>query len=662
MFKRNSEPGMQGRLALVFSLRPLQARVLLLALAAMVSLLLTFVLSRPLQVFEAQVGALGWTLSPDTAPEQRVSIVAIDEKSIKQLGAWPWSRQTFARLSDALHGYGVQLQLYDVVFPEAKEGDADFVQALGAGNAVLSQVPTLASDQMVRTGTMSHPLSGIACNARSAHAAGYIANDDAFAAIPKGHIALRVDSDGGARQVPAYICVDGAAYPALALSAFIAATGGSDWGAQRAEGKALFGPAASLNLDAYPGLSVPVDAAGNLRVSYRQAPEAFQAFSAADIINGTIDRDLLENTWVLVGYTAFGLVDIVPTPYQGAAPGVEVQARLLTSLLDDTVPYQPKAAPLLQILLSAAFAGLLLAVASSTRREKLGVVALALCALVLPLVALAVHVEVLRTSRLWLGWIDSASFGVLAAGFLVVHEFTRVRLERNRVLSNLSSYLPVDVAQEIAYSLPNSSIQARRQSVTLLSADLRNFSAYGEARLPEESAAILHFFFTKATSIIEAHQGRVHEFKGDGLIAVWDAAGDKAARHALAAAQEMQRDIQALLPDSAPNGLEPLVLGIGIEQGPVLIGSIGPAQRRAHTLLGETVTVVLRIQEMTAELAQPILVGAQAARQLQGEALDSQGSYLLSGLKTPHTLYAPRAEAQPQSQNVVLRLHVGGRN
>ena len=59
-------------------------------------------------------------------------------------------------------------------------------------------------------------------------------------------------------------------------------------------------------------------------------------------------------------------------------------------------------------------------------------------------------------------------------------------MERGRVLSNLSSYLPTDIAQEIAYTLPNSSIDARRQNATLLSADLRNFSPYGEARPPDQ--------------------------------------------------------------------------------------------------------------------------------------------------------------------------------
>jgi adenylate cyclase len=111
--------------------------------------------------------------------------------------------------------------------------------------------------------------------------------------------------------------------------------------------------------------------------------------------------------------------------------------------------------------------------------------------------------------------------------------------------------------------------------------------------------------------------------------------------------------------------LEPMALGIGIEQGPVLIGSIGPAHRRTHALLGETVSVVLRIQEMTAELAQPVLIGECAARQLRDESLQSQGSYLLSGLKTPHVLFAPSLgepeDTGDSSSQPNLRLLSGGR-
>ncbi len=194
---------------------------------------------------------------------------------------------------------------------------------------------------------------------------------------------------------------------------------------------------------------------------------------------------------------------------------------------------------------------------------------------------------------------------------------------------------------------------------------LRNFSAFGESRPPEESAALLHYFFVRATEIIEQHGGSIHEFKGDSLLAVWYGSYANAAVRALAAAQEMQIAIQRdMLPQHPPAGLEPLALGIGIEQGPVLVGSIGPAHRRSHTMLGDTVTITLRIQEMTAELASPILVGECAARQLSECRLESQGSYLLSGLQTPHILFAPAVADVPKRRSrqdqVALTVLSGG--
>jgi len=169
----------------------------------------------------------------------------------------------------------------------------------------------------------------------------------------------------------------------------------------------------------------------------------------------------------------------------------------------------------------------------------------------------------------------------------------------------------------------------------------------------------------RAAEIVEEHGGRIHEFKGDSLLAVWDGHDTVAAAQALKAAQEMQASISKDMPQNPPEGLEPLALGIGIEQGPVLIGSIGPAQRRTHTLLGDTVTITLRIQELTAELAQPILIGECAARQLSDQKLESQGSYLLNGLRIPHTLFAPSvADAtarRGRNDQVSLTVVSGGR-
>ncbi|MDA9612013.1 adenylate/guanylate cyclase domain-containing protein, partial [OM182 bacterium] len=460
----------------------------------------------------------------------------------------------------------------------------------------------------------------------------------------------------------------GLPYPALAISALHQA---SSVGAEVKErmsasinsGDGLFGPAKRLTLSGVPGLAIPLDDNGSLRVSYARHPSSYQAISAVDVLNGSVDLSTLKDSWVLVGATAFGLDDVIPTPFSGAAPGVELQARILGSILDVNVPYSPRVAEWLLGFMCICFAALLMRV--SALNSRLAAVLLPVMIVLLPLIALAVHAQLLHSFSIWLGWLFPALFGATSSAMVLLCEQARVRNQRNRVLNNLESYLPRDVAQQIAFSVPSSDIEATRCDVTLLSADLRNFSAYTESRPAEESAAVLHFFFQRATQIIEACNGRVHEYTGDGLLAVWDKQGGESAESAYRAGSQMLEEINGqLLEKYAPEGLEELAVGVGIEQGPALLGTIGPANRRAHILLGDTVTVAMRVQEMTADLAQPIVLGEVVARQLQGISLQSQGSYLLAGLRNPHTLYAPAPERPSLRDNrdgPKLKVLSGGR-
>lgn len=651
-------------LAVALRLLPGRGRLLMLAVAAVLTAGLMTVFNSGLDTLEERLGAQGWVLSPVETTEERVIIVAIDEPSLAEVGAWPWSRTDMARLVTALNDYDVQLQLHDINYPEAREGDDAFIAALQSSRgAVIAQVPAIQSDQAVQTGQLTHAVSGISCEA-GAQASSYVAPHAGFAGIAKGHISPWVASDGSLRKIPALVCVDGQVYPTLVISALLQATNADSWNVTLESGQGWFGPEQVLRLPSYPGLEIPLDDNGNLRISYRDLPENFLAVSAADVMAGRIERGMLQNVMVIVGGTAFGMGDIVPTPYNGTTPGVELQARLLSSLVDTTIPYTPRGAEWMLLLLAAVFAGGLYALAGA--RERVSAYGLPIAALVLPLLALSLHWHLLVTQEIWLGWLFPSIYALFAASLLLLLEQSRVRAERSRVFGNLNSYLPRDIAREIAYSLPSSSINAKRCDVTLLSADLRNFSAFSEARPPEESAALLHFFFVRATEIVESHGGRIQEFMGDAVLAVWDGQHQDSARNALKSAQEMMDSIQRDMPQQPPSGLEPLALGIGIEQGPALMGSIGPAQRRTHTLLGDTLTITLRIQEMTAELAQPILLGECVARQLVDLKPESQGSYLLAGLRTPHTLFAPANDEasvrRARQEQLNLKVVSGGRS
>ena len=653
-------------IAKLLAMPPLYGYIASLTLALLVTALLGLAFHTTFNTVEERLGALGWTLSPDQSLEQRVILVDIDEQSLAEVGAWPWSRGILANLTRIIDAAGAQLQIHDIAYPESTPADAEFAAALEQSRgAVLAHTLITQSDQTVQAGLLTHSLQGLSCTSGGSipSTQNYISANSAFINIAKGHITPIISNDGAVTKTPAAICIDGDAYPALSLAALLQATGGNNLTVNLDHEPSFLAPAQTLTLDAYPGLEIPLDQSGNIRISYSKDPSSFLAVSALDLLNGDFDASMFDNAWVLIGSTAFSMGDIVPTPYSGATAGVELQARLLGSLLDVSIPYTPSGSPWILGFLSLLVSVVLIALAN--RAERWSAFGLPAAAIALPALLLSIHIALLSQLQLWIGWVYPALYSAIAASTLLLLEQTRVRGERSRVLGNLSSYLPGDLAKEIAYTLPSSSINARFLDVTLLSADMRNFSAFSESRPAEESAAVLHFFFTQATSIIEAHGGRVHEFKGDALLAVWDGNDKSAAERALSAAQSMQAAMDKdLLPDYAPEGLQPLALGIGIEQGPALIGSIGPAHRRTHTLLGDTVTIVLRIQDLTADLAQPILLGSCIARQLDHQLVSSQGSYLLGGLKIPHTLFAPAlnsASEDSQSSRPELIVVAGGR-
>lgn len=639
---------------------------LLLSLST-IALFLTLVISFALPLmkyeYEERVGSLIWALMPEQEQEERITIVAIDERSLAEVGPWPWSRDTMTKLSNRLGEYGSSLQLYDIVFPEAKAGDEGFLAALEKHNGVIAQVPIFDRQSVVLGGHLSGALDAFRCQFPIPNATSYLANNSNLLGVKTGHITPIVDHDGMIRKQPPLVCIDGRVYPSLALQGLLSSLGHAKIGSQAPtvsihSNKGLFESPLKVVIDSYFGLSIPIDENGDMRLSFRQSPNSFQVVSAASILNGSAPKELLENTWTLIGATAFGMGDVVPTPHSGMTPGVELQARLLSNLLDGRTPFTPSIAPFIVFAEGVAIALLFLIL--GRKQNKISAYSLPIATVLTPLIPLAIHAHLL-TLDVWLGWLNASLFALILGCLCILADHRVLRLQHFRIFSHLSSYLPQSVAQGLIDKTPSSAIEASRHDLVLLCADLRNFSAYEESRPPEEAAALLHYFFIEASAVIESYGGQVEEFKGDSLLASWAVKDTQnASQQSLLAANKLQEVITTILPSRPPKGLEPLALGIAIERGSTLVGSIGPAHRRNHTLLGDTVTIVLRIQELTQDLAQPILIGECAARDLYGDEIESQGSFLLDGLMTPHVLFAPKSHhvdpLQDKEESRVLQL------
>ena len=659
----------------LFRDHPWRLRVAALCLAALLVVAVQVLAPQVLRTVEEISGDAAWRLAVSSQPERRVVVVDIDEASLDDRGAWPWPRQTVAALSERIQEAGAAVQAIDIFFDASRPGDAELRAAWQAAPVVLGQVFSLDPDTRPKVGTIVgaiQPLAGAqdaagqtACPPFAPISAGFIGNSSTLVApgMLAGHLTPRFQADGVVRELPALVCHEGRAYPSLALAALWRAaqpesTGTPatqpDWAWRKGQG--LLEPAYVLTSPSLPGVQVPLDAAGNLRVPYRVARASLTSVSAQKVLAGQTPPGLLAGTITLLGGTAFGIGDVAATPLAAVSGGVEVHAQLLAGLLDHRVPYTPRLFGLGQGLAMLLVAALLMVVA--VRRRGAPAKRLPLAGAGLVVLCGAAAFAALIQADLWLPWAAPALFALLAATTLATAEHALARAQRERLSAHLGAYLPAPVAQRLMASEPSGSVQVQRRPVSVLVADIRNFSAFAQHRPPEETAALLHAFYCVAVDVVEQHGGIVEHIVGDSVLAVWNAYADcdEHSQQALLAGKSLLRETRSLLarrilPDEG-HLVQPLALGVGLESGLAVVGSFGPARRRSHAALGEPVSVASRLQQMTQELSMPLLIGPEMARLLPQNSIEPLGDFLLEGLHSPYTLYgaADAAELMPPAE------------
>ncbi|MFO1326911.1 MAG: adenylate/guanylate cyclase domain-containing protein [Rubrivivax sp.] len=639
--------------------QPWQLRAAALLLALALAWLVQSLVPSVLSGIEETAGDLAWRVGASAQPERRIVVVDIDEASLKELGAWPWPRATTADLAERIARAGAAIQVYDIGFSDAKDGDAQLAAALRQGPVVLGQVFSLDETVTPQTGEVSGRLARDGCPPFAPQGFGvYGTAAEVLTARPAvGHMTPRIEGDGVVRKLPALICHHGHAYPSLGLAAIWRVVQGEgvagplpspDWQWHPARGEEAGGrwlaPDAWLSSPSVPGLTVPLSAGGDLRVPYRIDRRAIASIPAARVLRGEADLSVLKGAIVVVGATAFGVGDVVATPHASVAAGLEVHVQTLAGLLDRRIPYQPRGASALQGVAIALGVGLLLLMAGSGGRalRRLPVVGLGGAA------ALWIGASWALLSRdLWLPWALPALFMMVAAGALAAAEHALTLMQRERLSAHLGSYLPRPVAQRLMATDPTGSVQVEQREVSVLVADIRNFSAFAAHRPAEETVALLHAFSSIAVGVVERHGGVVERVAGDSILAVWNAFSPCAShpQQAMDAACELLRATRPLLSEQPVDhdaGLvQPLALGIGVETGTAIVGSFGPARRRAHAALGEPVSVATRIQHMTTDLSVPILAGPRLAASLKADSTESLGEYLLEGLGRHYQLFVP---------------------
>ena len=179
-------------------------------------------------------------------------------------------------------------------------------------------------------------------------------------------------------------------------------------------------------------------------------------------------------------------------------------------------------------------------------------------------------------------------------------------------------------------------IEPEWEMVTILFVDIRGFTSFADRSTAREAVEYLNEFFGLVVPILVGHGGHVNKLLGDGLLGVFGAPSrcpDHADR-ALAAAQEMLASVESHLGERCR-------IGIGINSGLVLVGTIGGGGVAEYSVIGDPVNVAARMQDATRELGEPLLF-TEATRCLLDQThtpLTAHGSLRLRGKSEPVAIY-----------------------
>ena len=230
-------------------------------------------------------------------------------------------------------------------------------------------------------------------------------------------------------------------------------------------------------------------------------------------------------------------------------------------------------------------------------------------------------------------------FGALFGEFN--HMVSELR-EKERVRKIFGVHVGQEAAKQIlARGL---GVAGTEQVVTIIFVDIRGFTARSARTDPASAVALLNEFLGAMVEVVEAqHGGMVNQFMGDGFMALFGV-GAKRAKHAddaLAAGRAMQRRLLELNAQLASRGEAKLEIGIGINTGRGIVGSIGSPERLEFTVIGSAVNLASRIEALTKTVGAPLLVTEMTADALQQrDGLRDCGAHHVRGVDQPVRVFA----------------------
>ncbi|MDJ1179043.1 adenylate/guanylate cyclase domain-containing protein [Roseofilum sp. BLCC_M91] len=406
-------------------------------------------------------------------------------------------------------------------------------------------------------------------------------------------------------------------------------------------GKGLFSPI-EANAGAYLG---EAEGGYQLILNYHGPSESFETVSLMDVLEDRVPDDWASDRIVLIGAVGESFQDLFPTPYtmtpSQRMAGVEIHANITSLILSSAL----EGRPLIQSwnetqenlwILFWAWVG---AVLTWRLRHSGGLNTSAIRKAIAPIATIPLLMAITYGAFLIGWWLPVIPPLLSLVGSLVVITGYIARTAGD-IRKTFGRYLSQEIVATLLEHPEGLKLGGERRKITILTSDLRGFTALSERLSPEEVIKILNFYLGHMANVITEYQGTIDEFMGDGILVLFGAPipREDDAQRAIACAIAMQLAMQQVNVQMKEWDLSALEMGVGINTGEVVVGNIGSEKRTKYGIVGSQVNLTYRIESYTT--AGQILVSESTLLEAGPEVkINGEKQVTPKGVKTPITIY-----------------------
>jgi len=545
---------------------------------------------------------------PPTAP---IVIVTIDESSFQELNLqWPFPRALHGQLIERIRADRPLVIGLDIIFDSDSMFGPKDDEALGAavaraGNVVLGLAGAQDDQPLISVG-------GKVLGAKRE------VSNMPLPVIRKGAAALAPlsvvpDPDSHVRRIPVRVPVPD---PVKGYEWWLA-----------------FDAQLHRQVSAAGLATRPLPDAAEVLVNFRGGPRTFQRVPYYRVVRGEIPAGLFHAKIVLIGSTSEVQHDVFSTAFArgGDMPGVEIHANALETLIrGDPIREVPK--PLSTVLAVVA------ALAGSALVVRLHALRALVVTVVLFVVGFLLAYAGFLLADVWMRGVACTFALVLGYGATVVENFVHAQLYKRR----LSPFFSPDVLRALVRARDEQSLGPRRRVATVLFSDIRGFTSISERLQPEQVEEMLGEYLTEMTQIVFKHRGSVDKYMGDGIMALYNAPFEdpEHALNAIRTGLEFQERALAVSARWQEKLGVSIRIGVGINTGEMLVGTLGSRQRFEYTALGDNVNLASRLESVTKDHGASIIISEYTYEHVKGRFPTRElGDVTVKGKSRPVKIY-----------------------